>query len=60
MKTRAVVPARCFMTAENGYMFAANTRWFLPVMIERTLWDVLTIREEDADRLAKWRDPARE
>lgn len=60
MKARAVVPARCFMTTENGYMFAANTRWRLPVMVERSVWDVLAIREIDADRLAKWREPERQ
>lgn len=55
MKTRLAITARAIWTTENGYMFLAGNPWRLPTMVERSLWDVLTVREDQADRAAKWR-----
>lgn len=55
MRTRIAITARAIWTTENGYMFLVGNPGRLQTLVERSLWDVLTVREDDADRAAKWR-----
>lgn len=60
MKSRAVIDADAVMTDTLGYAIFRSGRWDLSPVIERDVWLLLAVREDDADRLAKWRHPSRE
>lgn len=47
------------MTDTLGYAIFRSGRWDLSPVIERDVWLLLAVREDDADRLAKWRHPSR-
>ena len=60
MKSRAVIDADAVLTDELGYTLFQSGRWGLPPEIEGDVWMLLSMCEDVADRLAKWRHPSRE
>ena len=59
MKPRAVIAADAVMTDALGYALFRSGHWGLSPIIERDVWLLLAVREDDADRLSKWRHPSR-